>query len=158
MVDLAAVQALLAGWWFAYDQGDFDAWPGFFTGDAHFTCRSDSGRTAFEEFIRADVRGGDRVVAWQVAHRRDSPYPLRHMATNVHLTATRPGEADFRSYLFVTQIVGGTVSNVSTGVVLGTVRDGDGGDGPGPRFAALHVVLDFTDSVAFSDATRHEPA
>lgn len=157
MVDVGAVQALLASWWFVYDEGDFDVWPGYFTDDAHFTCRSDSGTTAFEEFIRADVRGGDRVVAWQVEHRRNSPYPLRHMATNVHLTATRPGEADFRSYLFVTQIVEGAVSNVSTGIVSGTVRDGSDA-GAGPRFAALRVVLDFTDSVTFTDATRHELA
>lgn len=156
MVDVVAVQTLLASWWYVYDQGDFDAWAGYFTDDAHFTCRSDSGETAFEEFIRADVQGGEQVVAWQVEHRRNSPYPLRHMATNVHLTATRPGEADFRSYLFVTQIVEGAVSNVSTGVVSGTARGRDGD--AGLRFAALRVVLDFTDSVTFSDATRHEPA
>jgi hypothetical protein len=155
MVDLTTVQGLLASWWYAYDQGDFDTWPAYFTADAHFSCRSDSGHTAFEEFIRADVRGGDEVVAWQVDHRRDSPYPLRHMATGVHITDTGPGQADFRSYLFVTQIVAGTVSNVSTGVALGTVREEDGGT---PRFAELRVVLDFTDSVTFTDATRHEPA
>lgn len=158
MVDVVAVQALLASWWYAYDQGEFAMWPGFFTDDAHFTCRSDSGETAFEEFIRADVRGGEQVVAWQVGHRRNSPYPLRHMATNVHLTATRPGEADFRSYLFVTQVVEGAVSNVSTGIVSGTVRDGAGTPDAGPRLAALRVVLDFTDSVTFTDAVRHERA
>ncbi|HEX8804642.1 MAG TPA: nuclear transport factor 2 family protein [Acidimicrobiales bacterium] len=154
MIDLPAVQGLLASWWFAYDRGDFDAWPDHFTADAHFSCRSDSGETAFEEFIRADVRGRDEVVAWQVEHRRNSPYPLRHMATNVHLTATRAAEVDFASYLFVTQILGQAVSNVSSGVVLGTVRDDEGV----PRIADLRVVLDFTDSVAFTDATRHEPA
>ena len=156
MIDLPAVQGLLASWWFAYDQGDFAAWPDFFTADAHFSCRSDSGETAFEEFIRADVHGRDAVVAWQIDHRRNSPYPLRHMATNVHLTAIRPGEADVRSYLFVTQIVGGTVSNVSTGIVGGTVRaDGDRGR---LRFAALRLVLDFTDSVVFTEAVRRELA
>ncbi len=154
MIDLATVQGLLGSWWFDYDRGDFERWPAYFTPDAHFSCRSDSGETVFEDFIRADVRGGDEVVAWQVEHRRNSPYPLRHMASNVHVTAARVAEADFRSYLFVTQIVGGAVSNVSTGVVLGTVRADDGV----PRFAALRVVLDFTDSVAFTDATRHESA
>ena len=43
MVDLGAVQNLLAGWWFEYDQGNFDVWPEYFTPDAHFSCRSDSG-------------------------------------------------------------------------------------------------------------------
>ena len=87
------------------------------------------------------------------ARPRRGGYPLRHIASNVHLTATRSGEADFRSYLFETQIVDGAVSNVSSGVVVGTVRADDGG---APRFADLRVVLDFTDSVTFTDATRHE--
>lgn len=151
MIDLPAVQGLLAGWWCAYDRGDFDAWPGYFTADAHFSCRSDSGRTTFEEFIRADLHGRDEVVAWQVEHRRNSPYPLRHMATNVHLTRDGgAGEVDFASYLFVTQILGQAVSNVSTGVARGTVRD----DGGVARLADLSLVLDFTDSVAFTDARR----
>lgn len=152
MIDLPTVQHLLARWWFAYDRGDVDSWPDHFTADAHFSCRSDSGETAFEEFIRADLQGRDEVVAWQVEHRRNSPYPLRHMATNVHLTAMRPDEADFATYLFVTQIVGQAVSNVSTGIVSGTVRADDGV----PRIADLRLVLDFTDSVVFTDATRHE--
>ncbi len=152
MIDLPTVQQMLARWWFAYDRGDVDSWPDHFTADAHFSCRSDSGETAFEEFIRADLHGRDEVVAWQVEHRRNSPYPLRHMATNVHLAAMRSDEADFASYLFVTQIVGQAVSNVSTGVVSGTVRAEDGV----PRIADLRLVLDFTDSVVFTDATRHE--
>jgi hypothetical protein len=155
MVDLTTTQGLVASWWFAYDQGDFDAWPAYFTPDAHFTCRSDSGRTDFEDFIRAGVRGGDQVVAWQIDHRRNSPYPLRHFVTNVHLTANRPDEADFRSYLFCTQIVAGAVSNLASGIISGTVRDVGGGQA---QFAALHVVLDFTDSVVFTDAVTHEPA
>jgi hypothetical protein len=163
-IELTTVQGLLGAWWCAYDEGDFDAWPAFFTPDTHFSCRSDSGETAFEEFLRADVRGRDDVVAWQAAHRRNSPYPLRHMAANVHLTAARPGEVDFRSYLFVTHVVEGAVVNLSTGVVVGTVRaDGaddahGGGRGGTPRFADLRLVLDFTDSVTFTDATRREPA
>jgi hypothetical protein len=144
-VDLAAVQNLLAGWWFDYDQGNFAAWPGYFTAGAHFACRSDSGQAPYEDFIRADVTGRDAVVAWQVDHRRNSPYPLRHNSTNVHVTASRAGEADFRSYIFVTQIVGGAVSNLSTGLCLGTARD----EGGAVRLAGLRVVLDTTDSEAF---------
>jgi hypothetical protein len=149
VVDLATVQGLLSGWWFDYDQGTFDTWPAYFTADAHFACGSDSGATDFEDFISADVRGGDEVVAWQTRHRRDSPYPLRHFATNVHVVATRPDEADFRSYLFCTQIVGMVVSNLASGIVRGTVRVEDGA----ARFAELRVKLDFTDSVTFTDAT-----
>ena len=151
VIDLGAVQQLVASWWFDYDQGRFDAFPEYFTADARFTCRSDSGQTAFEEFVTADVRGRDELVSWQVEHRSNSPYPLRHNGTNVHLAASRVGEADFRSYLFVTQIVDGAVSNLSTGVCTGTVRVEDGA----LRLAALHVVLDFTTSEVFSTATRH---
>jgi hypothetical protein len=154
VVDLGAVQSLVASWWFDYDHGQFDRFGEYFTADAHFACRSDSGQTEFEEFIRADVDGGDDVVAWQVDHRRNSPFPLRHFGTNVHLTAARPAEADFRSYLFCTQIVGGAVSNLASGVVAGTVCEVDGRY----RFADLRVILDFTDSVIFTDAIRHEPA
>lgn len=154
MVDLAAVQQLLASWWFDYDQGSFDTFPGYFTEDAHFSCRSDSGQTAFEEFVTADVHGRDAVVAWQVDHRRNSPYPLRHNGTNVHLGASRDHEADFRSYLFVTQIVDGGVSNLSTGICIGTAREEDGA----LRLAELRVILDFTSSEVFSTATRHPVA
>lgn len=154
MVDLPMVQNLVASWWYDYDQGDVDAWPAYFTADAHFSCRSDSGRTDFEEFIRADVRGRDAVVAWQVEHRDGSPYPLRHNGTNVHLTATRPGEADFRSYIFVTHIVDMAVTNLSSGLVVGTVRHEDGR----ARFADMRVVLDFTTSVPFTEAVRNQPA
>jgi hypothetical protein len=146
-VDLPAVQNLVASWWFDYDQANFDTWPGYFTTDARFSCRSDSGATAFEEFVTADVSGRDELVAWQVQHRRNSPYPLRHHATNVHLTEVREAEGDFRSYLFVTHVVGGAISNLSSGRCLGTVRT----EGGALRLAALRVVLDFTDSVVFAE-------
>lgn len=154
MIDLPAVQNVIAGWWFAYDQGDFASWPGYFTADAHFSCRSDSGATDFEEFIRADVTGRDELLRWQEEHRRASPYPLRHNATNVHL-AGRSGDAvDFGSYLFVTQIVGMGVANLSSGLCLGTVREEDGS----VRFADLSVILDFTDSEEFGSGERPMPS
>jgi hypothetical protein len=152
--DIAAVQNLIASWWFEYDQGNFDAWPRHFTSDAHFTCRSDSGETEFEEFVSADVSGRDAVVAWQVDHRRNSPYPLRHNGTNVHVTASSGEEASFRSYLFVTTIVEGAVSNVATGLCLGSVRD----EGGAVKIAEMRVILDFTSSELFGAAPRQQPA
>ena len=149
MPDLSAVQNLIAAWWFDYDQATFERWPDYFTADARFSCRSDSGQTSFEEFIRADISGRDAVLAWQIEHRSNSPYPLRHNATNVHLTRSGATDADFRSYLFVTQIVGGAVSNLSTGLCVGTVREED----RALRFAEMRVVLDFTDSAVFSTVT-----
>ena len=149
---LPAVQGLLAGWWYAYDQGEFADWPTYFTRGARFSCRSDSGRTPFEEFLRADANGRDEVVAWNEQHRRASPYPLRHNAANVHVTASRRGEADFRSYIFVTHVAAGAVANLASGTCTGTAKLAEGR----VRLADLRLVLDFTDSVPF-DAAEQAP-
>lgn len=146
MIQLNDVQNLIASWWFDYDQGTFDTWAGYFTDDAHFLCRSDLGNTQFEEFFRADISGRDAVLEWQIDHRKNSPYPLRHNGTNVHITSVVGNEANFRSYLFVTKILDGAVSNVSTGCVLGRVRDEAGT----AKIAELQVILDFANSEVFS--------
>jgi hypothetical protein len=147
---LTDVQSLLAGWWFDYDQGNFDAWPRYFASDAHFSCRSDSQSTPFEEFVTADVRGRETVLAWQREHRSQSPYPLRHNGTNVHLGSVGEGGATFRSYIFVTQIVGGGVAPLASGICLGAVRFED----DELRISDLRLMLDFTDSQVFATATR----
>jgi hypothetical protein len=152
MVLASEVQSLIAGWWFEYDQGNFSVWPRYFTREARFCCRSDSGATEFEDFIRADVSGRDQVIAWQTDHRVNSPYPLRHNGTNVHLTSASNDRGEFRSYLLCTQIVGGSVSPLASGLCLGTVKEEDGE----LRFAELRVILDFTDSVVFGSAVRYE--
>jgi hypothetical protein len=141
-IDIASVQEVIGRWWFNYDEGHFDALTDMLTDDAHFTCRTDTGATEYEEFVRADIRGLDEVMTWQRQHRLDSPYPLRHNGTNVHVVARRANEADFSSYIFVTQITDG-VSNLSSALVNGTVRH----DGDALRLAALHVVLDTQTSV-----------
>lgn len=153
MIDAAGVQNLLMSWWFEYDQGNFDVWPDYFTEDARFSCRSDTGKTDYEEFIRADLCGRDAVLAWQTDHRKNSPYPLRHNGTNIHVTNRSGNEAKFRSYLFVTQIVGGAVSNLSSGLCLGSVREEDGR----LRLADLRVILDTAESEIFDLAPRVQP-
>ena len=145
-MDISSVQNLLARWWFSYDEGRFDVWPDLITDDVVFTCRTDTGATEFEDFVRADVRGRDDFLAWQRDHRGNSPYPLRHNGTNVHLTRAGDEQADFMSYLFVTQIVQGAVSNLSSGLCSGTARV----EGGAAKLAALHVVLDTADSVVFN--------
>jgi SnoaL-like domain len=148
MVDLPTVQNVLASWWFNYDQANFESWEACFTGDARFSCRSDSGHSPVEDFLRADIQGRDEILAWNKTHRRLSPFPLRHNSTDVHLTAVRAGEAggteeaDYCSYLFVTVVAGGRVVNAASGLCLGTVRIEDGA----ARIADMRVVLDFTDS------------
>ena len=154
MIEAADVQNLLMSWWFDYDQGNFDAWPDYFTSDAHFSCRTDTGQTDYEEFVRADVKGRDEVLAWQIDHRKNSPYPLRHNGTNIHVTSSTTDSAEYRSYIWVTQIVGGTPSPLSTAIVLGSVRVEDGR----LRLADLRVILDTADSDVFSAAPREQPA
>ena len=51
-----------------------------------------------------------------------SPYPLRHNGTNIHLTRRGESDADFASYLFVTQNVGLMPSPLPGGRVTGSVR------------------------------------
>ena len=125
MFDAGSVQDLIARWWFNYDEGNFDDLTSLLAEDVHFACRTDTGATEYEEFVRADIRGRHTVMEWQRQHRLDSPYPLRHNGTNVHVVDRRDTEATFASYIFVTQIENG-VSNVSTGIVRGAVRDEDG--------------------------------
>ena len=146
MIQPADVQQLLHHWWFAYDNALFDEWPALWTSDAHFSCRSDTGRTAFEEFVTADAQGRDAVLAWQTDHRLHSPHPLRHGGENVHVTSATDARADFRSYIRVSQIVSGQVANLSTGIVHGSVAVEEGA----LRIADLNVVLDTEDSTVLA--------
>jgi hypothetical protein len=147
MIDPAAIQDLVGRWWWNYDQGNFEVLTSLLTEDVHFSCRTDSGTTDFEEFVRVDVSGRDAVMAWQTEHRLDSPAPLRHNGTNVHVVDHRDGEATFASYIFVTHIVDGAVANLSSAIVNGEVRFQDGS----LRITRLEVVLDTQHSVPFGE-------
>lgn len=138
MTMFSEVQELVNRWWFSYDQGLFDEWESLLTEDVRFTVRTDTGKTAYEEFVNADIQGKSDVMAWQREHRLDSPSPLRHNGTNIHLTGTQGDEVMFSSYIFVTHIVEGQVSNLSSAVVMGSVRN-EGGE---PKLSSLHVILD----------------
>jgi hypothetical protein len=146
MIEPAAIQDLVSRWWWNYDEGNFKVLTELLTDDVHFSCRTDSGATDYEEFVRADYRGRGEVMAWQTDHREHSPYPLRHNGTNVHVVEQRGNEATFSSYIFVCQIVAG-VSPLSTAIVNGTVRL----DGDALRLAELEVVLDTMESKPFNE-------
>ncbi len=146
MIEPAAIQDLVSRWWFNYDEGNFKVLAELLTEDVHFSCRTDSGATDYEEFVRADYRGRDAVMAWQTDHREHSPYPLRHNGTNVHVVEQRGNEATFSSYIFVSQIVGG-VSPLSTAIVNGAVRV----EGDALRISELEVVLDTMESKPFNE-------
>jgi hypothetical protein len=148
MISLPDVQGLVAHWWYSYDEGQFEVLEALLTEDVHFSCESDTGQTAFEEFIRCDRQGRASVMEWQTDHRLNSPYPLRHSGTNVHVTSSREGEAGFASYLVVTQIVAGAVSPLSTGLARGTARrEADGI----VRLSSLRVTLDTMNSAPLSE-------
>jgi hypothetical protein len=147
MIQPADVQQLISRWWFAYDNALFDEWPAMWAGDAHFSCRTDTGKTAFEEFVNADAVGRDAVIAWQTDHRMHSPHPLRHNGENVHLVRADEGSADFRSYIWVTQIVGGSPAPLSTAIVHGSVV----AEGGTLRISDLNVVLDTEDSTVLAE-------
>ena len=146
MIESAAIQDLIGRWWFNYDEGNFKVLAELLTEDVHFSCRTDSGATDYEEFVRADYRGREAVMAWQTDHREHSPYPLRHNGTNVHVVEQRGNEATFSSYIFVSQIVGG-VSPLSTAIVNGTAR----AESDALRIAELEVVLDTMESKPFNE-------
>jgi SnoaL-like domain len=141
------IQDLVGRWWWNYDQGNFDVLSGLLASDMRFSCRTDTGTTDFEDFVRVDVTSRDAVMAWQTDHRVNSPFPLRHNGTNVHVVEPGEDRASFASYLFVTQIVEGAVSNLSSAIVNGEARIEDGE----LRIARLEVVLDTMHSVRFGD-------
>jgi hypothetical protein len=138
MIEPAEVQDLLGAWWFRYDEADFDALTAMLTEDCHFTVRTDTDTVAWAEFARADVRGRDEVMAWQTQHRLDSPYPLRHHGSNVHIVEAAGDEASFASYIHVTHVVDEMPAPIPGGVVRGVVR----AEPDRLRLAELHVVLD----------------
>ena len=145
----AEIGDLLARWWYRYDEGRIDELKDYLTGDATFRVRTDTGTTDYEDFVRTDLTGPDEICAWQAEHRASSPYPLRHMTTNVGVEATDGDASTFTSYLHVTHVVRGLPAPVPGGVVHGTVRRTDAG----LRLSAFELVLDTQDSVPLKERT-----
>jgi hypothetical protein len=146
VIDPAALADLIGRWWFNYDEGNFEVLAGLLTDDVHFTCRTDTDAVAWAEFAKADVSGRDTVMRWQTAHRRDSPYPLRHHGTNVHIVEQRGNEATFASYIHVTQVANETPVGIPGGIVHGAVRQ----ESNALRICEFAVVLDTMTSDVFS--------
>ena len=143
----AEITELLAHWWLRYDEGEIAELAAYLTADATFRTRTDTGMTDWEEFVRADFKGVDEIIFWQTKHRAASPHPLRHMTLNVAVDRTEGPASDFRSYLLVTHMVGGSPAPLPGGVLSGTaVRTDDG-----LKLSHFELTLDTQDSIPLEE-------
>lgn len=145
--DHLAAHQLVNRWWINYDEGHLDVLAGLLTEDCHTSSRTETGQHPHEAFIRSDCHGRDAAMAWTREHRRHSPYPLRHHAANVHVTAERDDELDLESYLFVTQIIDRRPSTLSSGIVRFTLAKVDSGY----LVRRKEVILDSIESAPFHE-------
>lgn len=144
-VTLGELQEFIAAFWYHYDEAHYDELAARFAEDIRYVSRSDSGASPFEELMSPELRGRDAVMEWLSQHREQSPYPLRHHATNVHRCAVDRA----RFYIFVNQVANFVPFAVSSGVAEVGVRRTTSG----LEFTEMDVVLDTTDSVLLSE--RH---
>ena len=145
--DRFAAHEFVHRWWFDYDEGHLDRLAGLVTDDCRLRSRTERGDHPHEAFIASDNTGAEAAMAWTREHRRHSPYPLRHQASNVHVVAERGDEIDLASYLLVTVIVDRNPEPLSGGIVHWTLRRTD----DGYRLVTKEVVLDSIESIAFSE-------
>jgi len=151
-ISFADALEVLSRWWVDYDEGRLDRFADHFTADAVFTVAVSDPTVAWAEFATASVEGRDTVVAWQSEHRLDSPSPLRHHLTNVHLasdTSVEPadGEVAFGSYLLVNQVVDEMPNLLPSGVANGVLRR----EADRVRIARMDLVLDTLASIALRE-------
>ena len=146
-VTLSELQEFIAGFWYHYDEAHYDELAARYAEDVHYLTRSDSGASPFEELMSPELRGREAVMEWLSDHRRQSPYPLRHHATNVYRTGADGDVTQARFYIFVNQIANFVPFAVSSGVVNVGVRHGANG----LEFTEMEVVLDATNSVPLSE-------
>jgi SnoaL-like domain len=153
-ITLADLQEFIAGFWYHYDEAHYDELAQRYAEDVHYVTRSDSGASPFEELMSPELHGRDAVMEWLSDHRKQSPYPLRHHATNVHRTGADGEITRARFYLFVNQVVNYVPFAVSSGVANVAVRRG----ADGLEFTEMQVTLDTTYSVLLSELTADNAA
>jgi len=146
-ITLPELQEFIGSFWYHYDEAHYDELAASYAEDVHYLTRSDSGASPFEDLMSPDLHGRDAVMEWLSDHRRQSPYPLRHHATNVHRTGTDGDVTYGRFYILVNQIANFVPFAVSSGVVnVGARREATG-----LVFTEMDVVLDATNSVLLSE-------
>jgi hypothetical protein len=146
-ITLPELQEFIGSFWFHYDEAHYDELAASYAEDVHYLTRSDSGASPFEDLMSPELYGRDAVMEWMSDHRKQSPYPLRHHATNVHRTGTDGDVTRARFYILVNQIANFIPFAVSSGVVNVGVRR----EATGLVFTEMEVVLDATDSVLLSE-------
>jgi hypothetical protein len=148
-ITLSELQEFIASFWYHYDEAHYDELAACYAADVHYVTRSDSGASPFEELMSPELRGREAVMEWLSQHRKQSPYPLRHHATNVHRTGIDGEVTHGRFYIFVNQVANFVPFAVSSGVVhVGARRSANG-----LVFTKMDVVLDTTNSVLLSEFT-----
>jgi SnoaL-like domain len=153
-ITLPDLQEFIAGFWYDYDEARYDELAARYAQDVTYLSRSDSGASPFEELMSPELHGRGAVMEWLSEHRKQSPYPLRHHASNAHRTATEGDVTHVRFYLFVNQIANFVPFAVSSGVVNVGVRRGP----DGLEFTRMEVILDTTNSVLLSELTADSAA
>jgi SnoaL-like protein len=153
-VTLPELQEFIGSFWYHYDEAHYDELAASYADDVHYLTRSDSGASPFEDLMSPELYGRDAVMEWLSDHRKQSPYPLRHHATNVHRTGTDGDVARARFYILVNQIANFVPFAVSSGVVNVGVRR----EATGLVFTEMEVVLDATDSVLLSELAADSAA
>ena len=146
-ITLPELQEFIGSFWYHYDEAHYDELAACYAEDVHYLTRSDSGASPFEELMSPELHGRDAVMEWLSEHRKQSPYPLRHHATNVHRTGTDGDVTRARFYILVNQIANFVPFAVSSGIVNVGVRR----EATGLVFTEMDVVLDATDSVLLSE-------
>jgi SnoaL-like domain len=146
-ITLSELQEFIAGFWYHYDEAHYDELSARYADDVHYVSRSDSGASPFEELMSPELHGRDAVMEWLSEHRNQSPYPLRHHATNVHRIGTDGEVTRVRFYIFVNQIAQFVPFAVSSGVTEVGVRRGANG----LEFTEMNVILDTTNSTLLSE-------
>ena len=142
-ITLTELQEFIAGFWYHYDAAHYDELAASYAEDVHYLTRSDTGASPFEELMSPELHGRQAVMDWLSEHRQQSPYPLRHHATNVHRTGVDGDVTYARFYIFVNQIANFVPFAVSSGVVDVGVRR----EASGLKFTKMDVVLDTQNSV-----------
>lgn len=146
-IALTELQEFIGGFWYHYDEAHYDEMAAAYADDIRYVSRSESGASPFEELMSPELVGRDTVMEWLSDHRRQSPYPLRHHATNLHRIGTDGDVTRARFYIFVNQIANYVPFAVSSGVAEVGVRRG----ARGLEFTEMEVILDTTNSVLLAD-------